>query len=80
MERLRAKQKENEIKELKGEGELDVEHEEDRVYTRGNSRKENAFGRRDLEEEDEDLEGSDEDEEDAGSGEEIDDEDDDSDF
>ena len=81
LEKIRKKQQEAEIREFKGEGELEhqLDQEEDRVFTRGNSRKDNVVGeRRELSEEDDDLD--DEDEDDEESGEEIEDEDDDSDF
>lgn len=46
LEKLRKQQQEDEIKAFKGENELDgpLEPEEERVFTRGNSRKEQPQG------------------------------------
>ena len=84
---MRKEQEKQGIRDLKNEDEMigGLEPEEDRVFTRGNSRKDkdlmgghngNLAGH-DEEDLEDDEEGSDDDE---GSGEEIEDEDDDSDF
>ncbi len=83
LKKIREKQKADEIKAFRGDEELDgqIEQEpEERVFTRGNSRKEqqppNNKQKQVSEEQSEDND-QDEEEEEEGSGEEIEDEDDD---
>ena len=84
LKKIREKQKADEIKAFRGDEELDgqIEQEpEERVFTRGNSRKEQQPNKNQKqvseEQSEENEQDEEEEEEEEGSGEEIEDEDDD---